>query len=103
MNKKCLLFSIDGELYNSLTCWTNRNYILKSADTACLLQSDDSTAGGIAYADTTVIPFSVATHGSAKYEFIKVFIVVVQICLTNEKCLECHATNYSKLIKTVDT
>ena len=44
----------------------NRKYTLKSADAAQLLQSDNSDAGGIAYADTTVMPFSVATHGSAK-------------------------------------
>ena len=44
----------------------NRKYMLKSADTACLLQSDRSDAGGIAYADTVYMPFSMATHGSAK-------------------------------------
>ena len=52
--------------FHSLICWINRDYMLRSADAAQLLQSDDSTAGGIAYADTTLMPFSVATHGSAK-------------------------------------
>ena len=42
--------------------------MLRSADAATLLTSDDSTAGGIAYADTTLLPFSTATHGSAKYK-----------------------------------
>ena len=46
----------------------NRDVMLKSADAAQLLTSDESTAGGIAYADTTLLPFSTATHGSAKYE-----------------------------------
>ena len=48
--------------------FTNRDIMLKSADAAQLLTSDDSTAGGIAWADTTLFPFSTATHGAAKYE-----------------------------------
>ena len=51
---------------NLNTWWINRDYTLKSADAAQLLQSDNSNAGGIAFADTTLLPFSVATHGSAK-------------------------------------
>ena len=49
-----------------MTHWINRDYTLKSADAAALLQSDNSDAGGIAVADSTLMPFSVSTHGGAR-------------------------------------